>query len=165
MKYLHGGSPNPMTIKRLDAVSIFNDKLSFLIPHEWIEVESDENDVYQYQLPDATSGFFRVSLITAHGPAEKLRVNFRKNHGQVEVNPTTGDFIARSEKASTQDGTRIHIYYWFVGGSVAPDVICEAVFSYTVLAHLRDNIETQSDVKIIGELVADARFDRPASLL
>ena len=75
---------------------------------------------------------------------------------------TTGNFIARSEKASTQDGTRIYIYYWFVGGSVAPDVIREAVFSYTVLPDLVDDSETQSDVKIIGQLVADARFDRPA---
>src|SRR5215469_9570532 len=123
-----------MTIKRLDAVSIFNDKLRFLIPHEWIEVESDEKDMYQYQLPDAISGFFRVSLITADGPAEKLRKSFQEEHGNVEVNPTTGNLIARSEKASTQDGTRIHIYYWFVGGSVAPRVLREAVFSYTVLA-------------------------------
>ena len=151
-----------MTIKRLDAVSIFNDKLTFLIPHEWIEVESDENDVYQYQLPDAKSGFFRISLITGHGPAEKLRKSFQKEHGNVEVNPATGNFLARSEKASTQDGTRLHIYYWFVGGSVAPDVIREAVFSYTVLADLSDDSETQSDVKIIGQLIADARFDRPA---
>ena len=151
-----------MAIKRLDAVSIFNDKLTFLIPHEWIEVESDENDVYQNQLPDATSGFFRVSLITGHGPAEKLQQSFQEEHGNVEVNPTTGNFIARSEKASTQDGTRIHIYYWFVGGSVAPDVIREAVFSYTVLADLSDDTETQSDVKIIGQLATDARFDRPA---
>ena len=151
-----------MTIKRLDAVSIFNHKLTFLIPHEWIEVESDENEVYQYQLPDATFGFFRVSLITGHGPAEKRRKSFQKEHGNVEVNPTTGNFIARSEKASTQDGTRIHIYYWFVGGSVAPDVIREAVFSYTVLADLSDDTETQSDLKIIGQLAADARFDRPA---
>ena len=151
-----------MAIKRLDAVSIFNDKLTFLIPHEWIEVESDENDVYQYQLPDARSGFFRVSLITGRGPAEKLRKSFQKEHGNVEVVPTTGNLIARSEKASTQDGTRIHIYYWFVGASVASDVIREAVFSYTVLADLVDDSETQSDVKIIGQFVADARFDRPA---
>ena len=149
-----------MTIERLDALSIFNDKLTFLIPHEWIEVESDEGDVYQYQVPDATSGFFRVSLITANGPAEKLRQSFEKEHRNVEVNPTTGNFIARSEKALTQDGTRIHIYYWFVGGSVAPDVVREAVFSYTVLADLVDDNETQSDVKIIGQLAADARFDR-----
>jgi len=133
-----------------------------LIPHEWIEVESDENDVYQYQLPNARSGFFRVSLITGHGPAEKLRKSFQEEHGNVEVTPTTENFIAGSEKASTQDGTRIHIYYWFVGGSVAPDVIREAVFSYTVLADLVDDSETQSDVKIIGQLVADARFNRPA---
>lgn len=151
-----------MTITRLDAVSIFNDKLTFLIPHEWTEVESDEDDTYQYQSLDATSGFFRVSLITGHGPAEKLRQNFQKEHGNVEVNPTTGNFIARSEKATTQDGTRIHIYYWFVGGSVASDVIREAVFSYTVLGDLRDDSETQSDVKILGQLIADARFDRPA---
>ena len=45
-----------MTITRLDAVSIFNDKLTFLIPHEWTEVKSDENNTYQYQSPDATSG-------------------------------------------------------------------------------------------------------------
>jgi hypothetical protein len=151
-----------MAIKRLDAVSIFNDKLTFLIPHEWIEVESDENDMYQYQLRDAISGFLRVSLITADGPIEKLRKSFQEAHGNVEVNPTTGNFIARSEKASIQDGTRIHIYYWFVGGSVAPDVIREAVFSYTVLADLVDDSETQSDVKIVGQVVADARFDRSA---
>jgi hypothetical protein len=41
-------------------------------------------------------------------------------------------------------------------------VICEAVFAYTVLADLVDEGETQSDVKIIGQLVADARFDGPA---
>jgi hypothetical protein len=150
-----------MAIKRLDAVSLFNDKLTFLIPHEWIEVESDEN-MYQYQLPDARSGFFRVSLITGHGPAEKLRKSFQNGHGNVEVTPTTGNFIAKSEKASTQDGTRIHIYYWFVRGSVTPDVIPEAVFSYTVLADLVHDSETQSDVKIIGQLVADARFNSPA---
>jgi|SRR5579863_1296079 hypothetical protein len=150
-----------MAISRLDRVSIFNDKLTFLIPHEWIEVESDKNDVYQYQLPDARSGFFRVSLISGRGPAEKLRESFIKEHVNVEVTPSTGNFIARSEKTSTQDGTRIHIYYWFVGGYVRPDVIREAVFSYTVLADLVDDSETQSDVKIIGQLIADARFDRP----
>ena len=151
-----------MAISRLDAVSIFNDKLSFLIPHEWIEVESDENDVYEYQLPNATSGFFRVSLITANGPAEKLRHLFENKHGNVEVNPVTGNFVARSEKATTQDGTRIHIYYWFVAGCLGANLIREAVFSYTVLADLVDKSDNQSDIEIIGKLVADARFDSPA---
>ena len=50
--------------RRLDEVSIFNDKLTFLIPHEWIEVESGEDGSYLYQVADAQSGWFRVSLIT-----------------------------------------------------------------------------------------------------
>jgi hypothetical protein len=151
-----------MTISRLDSVSIFNDKLTFLIPREWIEVESEENDFYAYQLPDATSGFFRVSLITANGLAEKFRQTFWNEHEDAEVNSTTGNFVARSEKASTQDGTPIHIYYWYVAGCVAADLFREAVFSYTVLADSVSEIGTQSDVEIIGQLVADARFDRPA---
>jgi hypothetical protein len=151
-----------MTINRLDAVSIFSDKLTFYIPHEWIEIESEENDVYEYQLPNATSGFFRISLITADGPAEKLRKTLAEEHGKVEVNPVTGNFVARSAKASTEDGVPIRIYYWFVGGCVAANVIREAVFSYTVLADLADESETQSDIKIIGQLVADARFNCPA---
>jgi hypothetical protein len=152
-----------MTIQRLDAVSTFNDKLSFLIPHEWIEVESGEDGTYQYQLPDARSGFFRVSLITANGPAGELKKRFEEELGNVEINPVTGNFIARSEKALTQDGAPIHIYYWFVGGSLAPNAIREAVFSYTILAELVNDTDTQSDVKIIGQLAADARFDRPMS--
>lgn len=153
-----------MTIGRLDAVSIFNDKLYFLIPHEWIEVESEESDVYEYQLPNAKSGFFRVSLITANGPAEKLRETFENKHRNVEVNPVTGNLVARSEKATTQDGTQIHIYYWFVAGCLAAaNLIREAVFSYTILADLVDERDNQSDVEIIGKLVADARFDNPAS--
>ena len=63
------------------------------------DFESDENDVYQYQLPDAPSGFLRVSLITGHSPAENLSKSFQKGPGNVEVSPTTGNFIARSEKA------------------------------------------------------------------
>lgn len=145
-----------MLISRLDAVSIFNDKLYFLIPHEWIEVESKENDVYEYQLPNAKSGFFRVSLLTAHGPAEQLRKTFEDKHGSVEVNPVTGNFVARSEKTTTQDGTRIHIYYWFVAACVAANLIREAVFSYTILADLVEQSHNQSDIEIIGKLVAQA---------
>jgi hypothetical protein len=78
------------------------------------------------------------------------------------VNPVTGNFVARSEKATTQDGTRIHIYYWFVAACLGANLIREAVFSYTVLADLVDKSDNQSDIEIIGKLVADARFDSPA---
>ena len=101
-------------------------------------------------------------MIAANGPAEKLRQIFENKHGNVEVNPVTGNLVARSEKTTTQDGTRIHIYYWFVAGCVAANLIRDAVFSYTVLADLADESDNQSDIEIIEKLVADARFDSPA---
>jgi hypothetical protein len=53
---------------RLDRVSIFGGKLSFLIPHEWIE--EVEGDNYLYHEPGTDSGWLRVSLITLQNADE-----------------------------------------------------------------------------------------------
>jgi hypothetical protein len=150
--------------RRLDEVSIFNDKLTFLIPHEWIEVESGEDGSYLYQVADTQSGWFRVSLITQNdvvSPPVRLRELFSQA-ANVTVNETTGNLIRRSEKNTIEDGERIHIYYWFVGGSVPPEKVCEAVFSYTVLADLMNTDEAQSEVTLLGQLVSQARFNPAA---
>jgi hypothetical protein len=149
-------------VRRLDAVSIFEGKLNFLIPHEWIEVESGENGDYLYQMSDSVSGWFRVSLITANNvvsPTERLRKSLGE-HGGLEVNERTGNLIARSEKDSIEDGTQLYTYNWFIGGCVSSSLIREAVFSYTVLADLVNDNETQSEVKLLGQLVTEAYFDR-----
>src|SRR5215813_3728255 len=142
-------------VRRLDEVAVFNERLSFLIPHEWIEVDSGDVGTYLYQLPDAPSGWFRVSLVTTKGvanPAERLRQLFSES-GNVEMNETTGNLVRRSEKDTLEDGDRLHIYYWVVGGCVAPDMVCEAVFSYTVLADRLDRDETESEVRLLNQLV------------
>jgi hypothetical protein len=149
------------TVRRLDEVSIFNDKVTFLIPHEWVEVESGDNGTYQYQVPDAQSGWFRASLITTKDvgePAERLEKLFRK-YEDVVSNEVTGNLIRRSEKNTVQDGEKLHIYYWFVGGCVSPNIVCEAVFSYTVLSDLADNSDTRLEVKLLDQLVSNARFN------
>jgi hypothetical protein len=148
-------------VRRLDEVAIFNQRLSFLIPHEWIEVDSGDVGTYLYQLPDPPSGWFRVSLVTTKGvanPVERLRQLFSES-GNVEVNETTENLIRRSEKDTVEDGYRLHIYYWFIGGCVAPDMVCEAVFSYTVLADWLDRDETQSEVRLLNQLIGKARFN------
>ena len=147
-------------VRRLDAVSVFNAKLTFLIPHEWIQVEEADEGTHLYQAPDAQSGWFRVSLITKNDvvcPAEQLRELFSE-YANVEVNERTGNLIRRSEKDTIQEGVRLHIHYWFVGGCVLPNIVREAVFSYTVLADVANNEETQSEVKFLGQLVREARF-------
>jgi hypothetical protein len=151
-------------VRRLDEVSIFNDKLTFLIPHEWIEVESGEDGTYLYQVPDVRSGWFRVSLVTISNvarPAERLAELF-SNHENVSANETTGNLITRTEKDSEEGGTPLHIFYWFVGGCVPPNSVCEAVFSYTVVSDVLNNDDTQSEVILLGQLVSEARFNPAA---
>ena len=150
-------------VRRLDEVSVFNGRLTFLIPHEWIEGESGEDGTYLYHAPDARSGWFRVSLITTSNvarPADRLVQLFR-NHDNVSVTEATGNLIGRREKDSEEDGTPLHIFYWFVGGCVPPDRVCEAVFSYTVQSNALDNNETQSEVMLLGQLVSKAHFNPP----
>src|SRR5258708_14581800 len=55
-------------------------------------------------------------------PAVRLKDLFSQD--PMAVNKTTGNLIRRSEKETTEDGDRIHIYYWFVGGIVPPKKVC-----------------------------------------
>jgi len=66
-------------VTRLDRVRVFGDALTFLIPHEWIEGQS-EDDHYLYHLPEAESGWLRVSLISIEVPKENLssRIPFER---------------------------------------------------------------------------------------
>jgi hypothetical protein len=151
-------------LRRLDEVSVFNGKLTFLIPNEWIEVESGDDGTYLYQVPDARTGWFRVSLITTSNvarPADRLAELF-SSHDNVSATETTGNLIRRTEKDSEQDGTPLHIFYWFVGGCVPPNSVCEAVFSYTVLSNALDSDDTRSEVMLLGQLVSKACFNPAA---
>src|SRR5207247_2519119 len=55
--------------------------------------------------------------------AARLRELYSQ-HATVAVNKSTGNLIKRSEKETIQDGDRLHIYYWFVGGCVPPTKVC-----------------------------------------
>jgi hypothetical protein len=151
---------------RLDRVLIFGDQLSFLIPHEWIEGE-EELDHYLYHLPNADSGWFRVSLITLKAPGkgsnEQLRAllaeRAQKERGSLcEV----GDNIVVAwEELSEEDGVPICNYWWAVGRSQGPNLAHEALFSYTVLRERREDSEAQQAVSLLARLVADATFAAP----
>ena len=97
-------------ITRLDRVSIFGDKLSFLIPHEWVETFDD--DYYVYHHPETESGWLRVTLLTVRtgdeAPAGRLKKIFESKENVI-VEYQTGNFISISEKDSEEDGNRIHL--------------------------------------------------------
>ena len=139
---------------------MFGDKLSFLIPHEWVEGNGEEDDHYLYHAPEAKSGWLRVSLITlrtVEPPSQRLKQIYGAKEN-VTVDAKTGNFVSVSEKDSQEDGCSIHIYYWRVANFVLPDLVHEAVFSYTILRERLNDQETLQSVKLIGQLVSEAEF-------
>jgi hypothetical protein len=150
---------------QLDRVFTYGDQLSFLIPHEWIEAE-EESDHYLYHAPNADSGWFRVSLLTLKsGNASReqlyklLAERADKEHGQIYE--FASNIVVAWEQLSKEDGVAICNYWWAVGHSHSPNLGHEALFSYTILQERRAASETEETLKLLGELVADARFAEP----
>lgn len=155
-----------MTTARLDRVLTFGDQLSFLIPHEWIEGE-EEPDHYLYHLPNADSGWLRVSLVTLKGPGKASKEHLRELLAE-RAQKERGDFyevgdniVAAWEQLSEENGVPICNHWWAVGHSYGPDLGHEALFSYTVLGDRREDTETRGTVGLLAKLVADATFAAP----
>ena len=150
-------------ITRLDKVSVFGNKLSFLVPHESVE-ESASDDIYLYQRPGTESGWLRVSLFTTRAlnetPSRLLDRTFRSGD-YVSVDEQSGNLVRTKEKDSEEEGVSIHQYYWMVANIVPPDWIYEAVFSYTILGERINEEENKHTVKISAQLAGQAEFCLP----
>lgn len=142
---------------RLDEVTVFEEKLRFLILHDWVEGEA-EDDHYLYHMPETKSGWMRVSLITVTTPEPEARLAQLFSDRKAFFSAKMGNIVELSEKEVEEEGTAIHMYYWKVGNIVLPDRVYEAVFSYTVLADKMDDAETQQTVELLGEIVSEAVF-------
>ena len=147
---------------RLDEVTVFDGKLSFLIPHDWEEIETEQDNVYVYSQSQTDSGWFRVSLNTATvvavPPGEKLKRIFEKREN-VSRDEQTGNLVHAYERDSEEDGVKIHLYYWIVANAVEPNLVREAVFSYTVLSERVNDEETTAMLGLLRQLVGRANFN------
>jgi hypothetical protein len=100
-----------MTI-RLDRVFIFGDRLSFLIPHEWVE-SNESGNAYLYHSPDADSGWLRASLISVNGSkcrsVEDLRslLKERAQNESREMFEVGENIVLVWEQDSIEDGVPI----------------------------------------------------------
>ena len=156
-----------MTTIRLDRVFPFDEKLSFLIPHEW--TEEYDTDHYLYQAPNTHSGWLRVSLITLTNPGKCSRerltelINERAHQEGGELCESGENIVAAWNQLSEQGGSPICNYWWAVAHSFGPNLAREALFSYTILQERSEDTEALETVSLIGRLVADAQFPDPES--
>jgi hypothetical protein len=151
---------------RLDEVTIFGGKLSFLIPHDWKEDEAVVDTFYLYSLPNAESGWFRVSLNTSKAvhqkPAESLKRIF-EGRENVSRDEQSGNLVCAYERDAEEDSVKIHLYYWIVANVVEPDLVREAVFSYTVLSERINNEQTVAMLGLLRQIVSRANFSPEVS--
>jgi hypothetical protein len=151
-----------VTTIRLDRVFPFNEKLSFLVPHEW--TEEFETDHYLYQASNTDSGWLRVSLITLTNPGrcskEQLSklLNERAQEKVGELYESGENIVVAWKHLSEESGSPICNYWWAVGHSFGPNLAREALFSYTILREQSEDPENRKTVSMIGRLVADAQF-------
>jgi hypothetical protein len=149
-------------VSRLDQVFTFGDTLSFLIPHEWVEGESGHEGTYLYHYLNPDSGWLRVTLLTSKGPgdpAERVQELLRKKK-DFWVDEKTGNLVNSYEKDIEQDGDLLHIYYWLVGNFVPPDLVHEAVFSYTILREKANDEENKAMINVLSQVLPRADFYR-----
>jgi len=153
-------SPVEAEQMRVDRITIFDGRLSFLIPHEWKQYDEDEN--YLYCVPNTESGWFRVTLAETQCfrelPAEVLRGDFA-NRQNVTQDTETGNLVSAFEHDSEEEGQRIHVYYWVVANVVQTDLVRTAIFSYAVLTDCMLDGETKEMVSLITQNVTKSDFD------
>jgi len=58
---------------------------------------------------------------------------------------------------------KLRLYYWLVANVVEPDLVREAVFSYTVLSEQTDAEETKKMLELLEQTVSRANF-RPETV-
>ena len=153
-----------MTTARLDRVFTFEDQLSFLIPHDWVEAD-EEGGNYLYHAPNTDSGWLRASLISIKRgcPEAELRslLNERAQQENGRLYDRDDNIVVAWQKNSEEDGDPIVNFWWGVGHYHGPTLCHEALFSFTVLAERKEHPETVETVALLGELVAQARFVPP----
>jgi hypothetical protein len=113
---------------RLDRVFAFSDRMSFLIPHHWVDEEEGDDNSYLYYAQDGSEGWLRASLLSVkkNGTAttESLKLeNLREaqEKGQ-ELLECGENIIRRYREYSEREGTPICNCYWIVSQCVSADL-------------------------------------------
>jgi len=114
-----------------------------------------------YRRPNADSGWFRVSLNTATVIHERSTDRLKRifaDKTKVFREEKTGNWVHAYNRDTEEDGVKIRLYYWIVANVVEPDLIRQAIFSYTVLFERIDDAETTRIVKLLEQIISRANF-------
>ena len=90
-------------------------------------------------------------------PAEKLKKVFEQREN-VYRDEQTGNMVHSYERDSEEEGVKIHLFYWVVANTVEPNLVREAVFSYTILSERINDEETTTTLRLLRQIVSRANL-------
>lgn len=138
--------------------------IRFSLPKHWIEkYEANGGGIFYEDKADA--GTLRLSVITAKAPrkidnksARTALESFSDAKPKDIKDLINGNALATIVEQSTEDGTPITLYWWYVANAVPPQHIRIAAFSYTVATAKKQTLQTRADLKFLDESIQKARF-------
>ena len=98
-----------------------------------------------------------TSAVVDGTPAEKLKKIFEKRTN-VSRDEQTGNLVHSYERDTEEDGEKIRLYYWIVANVVGPNLVREAVFSYTILSERICDEQTARTLRLLRQVVSRATF-------
>ena len=136
----------------------------FQIPKDWMEEYGPEGGgIFYGNYPDA--GTLRLDIITAEspknlGPEEPFEL-IRGIKG-VDVNNIrhlpNSNAMASKIIHTSERGTPITMYWWYLSNFVPPKHVRLANFSYTVLTSQEHDEKTISEVRMLAKSIEQAEF-------
>lgn len=138
--------------------------VTFDIPQHWKEEYQPEGGGMFYEDGPAT-GTLRLNVITAKSP-QPITSNSTVEAlvGLKAIKPSeveklsNSNAIAKSVKRTSEQGTAITLFWWYVANAVPPQHVRVATFSYTVLTSNEKLSTTVADIKFIEASIRNARF-------
>ncbi len=132
----------------------------FSIPRDWIEEYEPEGGGMFFAEGEDT-GTLRLNVTTFSSPraitADSAR-EFLATLGLPVETLQNGNALATRVTKTTDQGQKIVIYSWHLSGSLAPETIRLANFTYTVLASMTQSSATVNDLAFIEASIRHATF-------
>jgi len=119
-----------------DRVSLFGDKISIRIPHDWIEIDLDDKETYTFSDPNSSLGWLRINLFTKKTKELFCEADLRElisnaHDGECGVYKVGEMYVAAwQEDAKHEDNLRM--FYWEAGEIIDPQTMRIAAISFAV---------------------------------
>jgi hypothetical protein len=138
--------------------------VSFRIPAHWTEDYTDEGRGTFYD--DApNSGTFRLDIVTAQAPspltsdsAREVLATLRQSAKHPIERLSSGSALVRYSESAVDRGHKLLITYWSVAHVIPPNHARIATFSFTILAHQRDEPRFQRELELLDREVRESVF-------